>query len=142
MAVMVNGWRTLGKNGRKVGHIVPERQVRPQPQAAEILYLFAPLKHARLDYMVQKAVEMGVGILVLCLTRRTQVSRVNLERMEANAIEAAEQCGILSVAEVREPIRLADALARLEQGRLLIFCDENAPVADCAAALAGVERAE
>ena len=61
-----------------------------------------PLKHARLDYMVQKAVEMGAGVLQPVLTRRTQSTRVNLERMRSNAIEAAEQCGILSIPEVRE----------------------------------------
>lgn len=131
----------IGQNGRKVGHIIPQRQVRPQPQDSDILYLFAPLKHARLDYMVQKAVEMGAGVLAPVLTRRTQVSRVNLERMEANAIEAAEQCGILSVPEVREPVRLADALAKLESGRLLVFCDENALAADCIAALANIDKA-
>ena len=68
--------------------------------------MFAPLKHARLDYMVQKAVEMGASSLQPVLTRFTQVSRVNGERMRANVIEAAEQCGILSLAEVAEPVPL------------------------------------
>ena len=58
-------------------------------------YAFAPLKHARLDYMAQKATEMGAAALQPVLTRHTQVSRINTERMRANVIEAAEQCGIL-----------------------------------------------
>lgn len=125
----------IGQAGRRLTHLVPERRTREQPPAPDLLYLFAPLKHARLDYMVQKAVEMGAGVLAPVLTRRTQVSRVNGERMAANAIEAAEQCGILAVPEVREPVRLADALAQIEAQRLLVFCDEDAPVADSVAAL-------
>ena len=67
----------------------------------DIDYCFAPLKHARLDYMVQKAVEMGARRLRPVITRRTQVARVNRERMRANAIEAAEQCGILAIPDDR-----------------------------------------
>ena len=70
-------------------------RTRPQDRLPDIAYVFAPLKHARLDYMVQKAVEMGASRLQPVLTRHTQVSRVNSERMRANVIEAAEQCGIL-----------------------------------------------
>ncbi|MGV6871687.1 16S rRNA (uracil(1498)-N(3))-methyltransferase [Pseudochelatococcus sp. B33] len=127
----------IGQAGRRLTHLVPERRTREQPPLPDLLYLFAPLKHARLDYMVQKAVEMGAGVLAPVLTRRTQVSRVNTERMQANAVEAAEQCGILAVPEVREPVRLADALARLDAERLLVFCDEDAPVTDSIAALQG-----
>lgn len=131
----------IAQEGRRPTHLVPERQTRAQPPAPDLLYLFAPLKHARLDYMVQKAVEMGAGALAPVLTRRTQVSRVNTERMAANAIEAAEQCGILVVPEVREPVRLADALAAMEAGRLLVFCDEDAPVTDSVSALRQAESA-
>ena len=81
-------------------------QTRPQDRLPDIAYVFAPLKHARLDYMVQKAVEMGASRLQPVLTRFTQVSRVNGERMRANVIEAAEQCGILSLAAVAEPMPL------------------------------------
>src|ERR1700744_5624143 len=73
---------------------------RAQTTPADLHYLFAPLKAARLDYMVQKAVEMGVSRLQPVLTRHGQVSRVNSERMRANAVEAAEQCGILTVPEI------------------------------------------
>src|SRR6266480_1331753 len=101
-------------------------QTRPQDRLPDIAYVFAPLKHARLDYMVQKAVEMGVSRLQPVLTRFTQVSRVNGERMRANVIEAAEQCGILSLAEVVEPMALDRYLTQREPKRLLVFCDEAA----------------
>src|SRR5271166_4756621 len=104
------------------------KQTRPQDSLPNLTYAFAPLKHARLDYMVQKAVEMGAARLQPVLTRFTQVSRVNGERMHANVIEAAEQCGILSVAIVAEPLPLERYLAARDSGRLLIFCDEAAEV--------------
>lgn len=105
-------------------HIIS--QERPQPRAPDLVYCFAPLKHARLDYMVQKAVEMGAGILQPVMTARTQVTRLNLERMKANAIEAAEQCGILSIPECRPPMPFDALLAAWDPGRCLIFCDETA----------------
>jgi 16S rRNA (uracil1498-N3)-methyltransferase len=92
--------------------------------------VFAPLKHARLDYVVQKAVEMGASSLQPVLTRFTQVARVNGERMRANVIEAAEQCGILSIAEVAEPKPLERFLQARAAERLLVFCDEAAEVAN------------
>ena len=104
-------------------------QMRPQTDAGDLDYLFAPLKHARLDYMVQKAVEMGASRLRPVTTRRTQVARVNLERMRANAIEAAEQCGILVVPEICAVAPLASALADWPASRTLVFCDEDAAAA-------------
>jgi 16S rRNA (uracil1498-N3)-methyltransferase len=101
-------------------------QTRPQDRLPDLTYVFAPLKHARLDYMVQKAVEMGASSLQPILTRFTQVARVNGERMRANVIEAAEQCGILTIAEVAEPVTLDRYLSRREGARLLVFCDEAA----------------
>jgi 16S rRNA (uracil1498-N3)-methyltransferase len=105
-------------------------QTRPQDRLPDLAYVFAPLKHARLDYMVQKAVEMGASSLQPVLTRFTQVSRVNGERMRANVIEAAEQCGILSLAAVAEPVTLDRYLGQRDASRLLVFCDEAADVAD------------
>src|ERR1700750_2313849 len=99
-------------------------QSRPQDLLPDLAYVFAPLKHARLDYMVQKAVEMGVSSLQPVVTRFTQVSRVNSERMRANVIEAAEQCGILSLADVAEPVTLDHYLSHRNALRLLVFCDE------------------
>ena len=103
-------------------------RTRPQDRLPDIAYVFAPLKHARLDYMVQKAVEMGASALQPVLTRHTQVSRVNVERMRANVIEAAEQCGILSLAAVAEPVALDRFLEKRETSRLLVFCDEAADI--------------
>jgi 16S rRNA (uracil1498-N3)-methyltransferase len=105
-------------------------RTRPQDRLPDLAYVFAPLKHARLDYMVQKAVEMGASSLQPVLTRFTQVARVNGERMRANVIEAAEQCGILSIAEVAEPLPLERFLAKRAAQRLLVFCDEAAEVAN------------
>jgi 16S rRNA (uracil1498-N3)-methyltransferase len=101
-------------------------RTRPQDRLPDLAYVFAPLKHARLDYMVQKAVEMGASSLQPVLTRFTQVSRVNGERMRANVIEAAEQCGILSLAAVAEPVTLDRYLSGRDGQRLLVFCDEAA----------------
>src|ERR1700733_9692722 len=107
-----------------------ESKTRPQDRLPDLAYVFAPLKHARLDYMVQKAVEMGASSLQPVLTRFTQVARVNGERMRANAIEAAEQCGILSIAAVAEPVALDRYLGQRPPQRLLVFCDEAADTAN------------
>lgn len=115
------------------------KQVRPQIEGPDIHYLFAPLKKGRLDYMVQKATELGIAALRPIMTRRTVASRVNLERMRSNAIEAAEQCGVLRVPEIAEPERLDAMLAGWDAERLLIYCDESAPVASPIAALGDVD---
>jgi 16S rRNA (uracil1498-N3)-methyltransferase len=129
-------WRAeISEAGKKKTNLTLREQVRTQTPEADLWYLFAPLKHARLDYMVQKAVEMGVSRLQPVMTRRTQSGRVNLERMRANAIEAAEQCGILSLPEIEEPLTLDKLLAAWPSDRALIFCDENAEQADPLAAL-------
>jgi 16S rRNA (uracil1498-N3)-methyltransferase len=112
-------------------------RTRPQDRLPDLAYVFAPLKHARLDYMVQKAVEMGAASLQPVLTRFTQVSRVNGERMRANVIEAAEQCGILSLATVAEPVTLDRYLNGRDGQRLLVFCDEAAEVENPVQALRG-----
>jgi 16S rRNA (uracil1498-N3)-methyltransferase len=116
-------------------------QTRPQDRLPDLAYVFAPLKHARLDYMVQKAVEMGVSSLQPVLTRFTQVSRVNGERMRANVIEAAEQCGILSIADVAEPVPLDRYLSGRKERRLLVFCDEAADVTNPLQALGAAQTA-
>lgn len=102
-----------------------ENQTRPQDQGPDIEYLFAPLKRSRLDYMVQKATEMGVARLRPVITERTIAERVNTERMAANVIEAAEQCGILRVPEVVPPVSLQGALNEWDATRNLIYCDEH-----------------
>jgi 16S rRNA (uracil1498-N3)-methyltransferase len=122
-------WRAAIEGRKRPDGLSIIAQTRPQDHLPDIAYVFAPLKHARLDYMVQKAVEMGACRLQPVLTRHTQVSRVNSERMRANVIEAAEQCGILSLAEVNEPIALDRFLGQREAARLLVFCDEASDVA-------------
>jgi len=111
--------------------------LRPQPAPLDLHFLFAPLKHARLDYLVQKAVEMGASRLQPVITRHTQVARVNVERMRANAIEAAQQCGVLCLPEIKEPVAFR-TIVGADAGRLLVFCDEDAEVKDPVAALAGL----
>ncbi len=103
--------------------------------ATDLHYLFVPLKAARLDYMVQKAVEMGVSRLQPIFSRHGQVSRVNLERMRANAVEAAEQCGVLCLPEIGPPLELPRYIKVREPGRYLVFCDEVAEVANPIATL-------
>jgi 16S rRNA (uracil1498-N3)-methyltransferase len=130
-------WRaTIAAGSRKGAALTIDEQVREQTAASDLHYLFAPLKQARLDYMVQKAVEMGVSRLQPVLTQRGQVGRVNLERMQANAIEAAEQCGILTLPEIAAPVALRQLIDTWRPERLLVFCDEDAPVADPVKALA------
>ena len=107
-----------------------ERNTSAVKAPPDIDYLFAPLKHARLDYMVQKATELGARRLRPVISQRTIAERVNLERMKANAVEAAEQCNLVFVPEVLEPITLAKALAAWDPSRRLIYCDETASVAN------------
>jgi 16S rRNA (uracil1498-N3)-methyltransferase len=127
---------------RKICVLQPLEQTRAQPKQVELVLAFAPIKSARLDYMVQKAVEMGVSRLIPVITRRTQVSRLNLDRMRANVIEAAEQCGILSIAKVEEDIKLERFLHEWFQNSdpLLIFCDEDAQIANPITAIQQFEQ--
>ena len=123
-------WQARIAGRKRPDSLAIQSRTRPQDRLPDLAYVFAPLKHARLDYMVQKAVEMGASSLQPVLTRFTQVSRVNSERMRANVIEAAEQCGILSLAEVADPVPLERFLEQRASERLLVFCDEAAEVAD------------
>jgi len=129
---------TLSASGKRALMAVVGGQTRSQPPAGDLHYLFAPIKHARLDYMVQKAVELGVTRLQPVLTRHTQASRVNLDRMRANAIEAAQQCGVLALPEIAAPIEFKMLLGDAEPERLIVFCDEEAEIADPVAALATI----
>ncbi|MBW9091809.1 16S rRNA (uracil(1498)-N(3))-methyltransferase [Rhizobium wenxiniae] len=110
---------------RKKIVLQPVEQTRPQPEASDLYYLFAPLKVGRLDYLVQKAVEMGAGTMQPVMTQHVQGKITNLDRLRANVTEAAEQCGVLSIPEVSEPRKLADILERWPEDRRIIFCDEG-----------------
>ena len=131
----------LAPTSRKSASLIFGQQIRPQEAPPDVDYLFAPLKHARLDYMAQKAVEMGARRLRPVITRRTQAGRVNLERLRANAIEACEQCGVIWAPEVAAPETLEKTLAHWPADRLIVFCDEEAPQASPLVALGDV-RAE
>src|SRR5436189_1949401 len=119
-------WQATIAGRKRPDNLTILAPTRRQDGLRDLVYAFAPLKHARLDYMVQKAVEMGASSLQPVLTRFTRVARVNGERMRANVIEAAEQCGILSLATVSEPVALDRYLSQRDAARLLVFCDEAA----------------
>ncbi|MGP2491395.1 16S rRNA (uracil(1498)-N(3))-methyltransferase [Mesorhizobium sp. PUT5] len=116
----------ISARGKKAVRLAVLELQRPQPPLPDLIYCFAPLKQGRLDYMVQKAVEMGAGVLQPVVTRHTQVAKPGLERLRANAVEAAEQCGILAVPELREAQKLDRLLAGWKRDRRLVFCDEDA----------------
>lgn len=122
---------------RRGARLRVETQTRAQTPCADLDYCFAPLKQGRLDYMAQKATEMGAGRLLPVITNRTQVRRIGHERLVANVIEAAEQCGVLAVPAVAATVSLSTFLAGFSPTRLLVFCDERAPIADPVRALAG-----
>ncbi len=131
----------LVEAGRRRWRLEVVARARVQTPAPDLHYLFAPLRQARLDYIVQKAVEMGVGRLSPVLTRHGQVVRPGHARMAANAVAAAEQCGILSIPVIDEPVSLAtvlDTWSARQPGRRLVFCDEGAADADPLAILAGL----
>ena len=115
--------------GKKHAELVIGTQHRPQSAGSDLWLLVAPVKRDRLDYLAQKATEMGVSRLVPVITRRTQGGggMVKIDRLRANAIEAAEQCGILNVPEIAAPQRLEDILQDWPADRPLVFCDETAP---------------
>jgi 16S rRNA (uracil1498-N3)-methyltransferase len=133
-------WSAIIEAERRSVSLRIGEKVRAQTVAADLDYLFAPLKAARLDYMVQKAVEMGAARLQPVLTRHTQAARVNIGRMRANAIEAAEQCGVLTVPAVGEPVTFNALLAAHDPARWIVFCDEHADVTDPIAALQTVPQ--
>jgi 16S rRNA (uracil1498-N3)-methyltransferase len=126
----------LGKN--KAMATVEERlRAQPEPPgpAADLWLLFAPIKRARIDFLAEKATELGVTRLMPVLTRHTAVDRVNLNRLRANAIEAAEQCGGLSVPEICEAVALERAFVNWPGDRRLYVCAEKGraePLADAA----------
>ena len=132
-------WLTrLSYPSRKKIALVPVEVTRPQPPASDLHYLFAPLKVGRLDYLIQKAVEMGAGVIQPVMTQHVQGRITSIDRLRANAIEAAEQCGILAIPDVREPVRLTTLLETWPQDRRIIYCDEGADTNNPMAALSAI----
>ena len=120
-------WRAkVTPEGRKSATLTPVTLERPQPAPSDLVFCFAPIKSGRLDYMVQKAVEMGAGTLQPVTTQFTQARHPNMDKVAAWAMEAAEQCGILALPDIREPLGLDALLAGWDAERRLIFCDEDA----------------
>lgn len=111
----------IGK--KEVAVQVGEQSAPPTP-CADLWLAFAPVKNEKIDYTARRATELGVSRLIPVMTQHTIVSRVNTERLRANVIEAAEQCGRLNVPEVDEPIKLYALLDGWDASRTLIHCDE------------------
>jgi 16S rRNA (uracil1498-N3)-methyltransferase len=134
-------WRArIALPSKKKIALIPAEMTRPQPAPSDLHYLFAPLKVGRLDYLIQKSVEMGAGVIQPVMTQHVQGRITSVERLKANAVEAAEQCGILAIPEVREPIRLVDLLEGWPRERRIIYCDEGAETNNPLKALQAVEE--
>lgn len=122
--------------------LICRRRTAPQRETTDVWLAFAPIKKTPADFVVQKATELGVSVLQPVTTRRTIASRVNLERMSANAVEAAEQSERLSVPDVRAPVTLAELLRSWPRERVLIFCDEGGEAAPIAQAISARKLAD
>ncbi|HEX8572241.1 MAG TPA: 16S rRNA (uracil(1498)-N(3))-methyltransferase [Allosphingosinicella sp.] len=110
--------------GRKRVALAVGERLREREAVPDLWLLFAPIKRGRIDWLVEKATELGVARIVPVLTRRTIVERLNLDRLRAHVVEAAEQCGRTALAELAEPQKLAALLAAWPAGRTLFFADE------------------
>ncbi len=138
-----------GRDGEWLGHIDAvdkrgamvslRRQLRPQDAEPDLWLCFAPIKKARIDFIAEKATELGVSALQPVFTRHTAMTRVNVERLRANAVEASEQTERLSVPAVREPLALEDLLQAWPSGRRLLLADEAGGGRPIAEALAGLD---
>lgn len=121
-------WRArLAQIGRRGGTVLPEAQLRPQGAPPDLWLAFAPVKKARTDFIVEKAVEMGVARLIPVQTDYTNAERIRQDRVEAHVREAAEQCGATWLPAVAPLTRLDRLLDDWPAGRALAFCDEAAP---------------
>lgn len=130
-------WRAeVAQTGKRGGRLECVEQTREQDDGPDLDLLFAPLKKARTDFVAEKATEMGVRRLRPMLTRHTNAERVNIDRLRAHGIEAAEQCGIMTVPEVMAPQTLAAALDAWDPSRRIMFCDETRGGPPAAQALA------
>lgn len=105
--------------------VVVERPTREQEAVPDLWLAFAPVKKGRVDWLVEKAVELGVARLQPVVTQRTIVDKLNMERMRAHIVEAAEQCGRTALAEIDAPVKLEAFLKSRSPGRALYFADES-----------------
>jgi len=129
-------WRAVIQNAsRRSCSLKCEARLTPQSEPPDLWLAFAPIKKTPADYVAQKATELGVRVLQPVITHRTIARRVNLDRLRANAIEAAEQSGRVSVPEVRGAVELDALLKSWPKGRQLLFCDEGGDAPPIANAL-------
>ncbi|MGB0410055.1 MAG: 16S rRNA (uracil(1498)-N(3))-methyltransferase [Pikeienuella sp.] len=129
-------WRAeIAAINKRQGVLVMQEQTRPQTTGPDVWLMFAPIKKARTDFIVEKAAEMGVSRIMPVFTQHTNAERVRGDRLRAHAVEAAEQCGLLWVPGVEEPAKLSGVLDRWENTRRIMFCDETADHGAAAAAL-------
>ena len=115
----------IAEAGKKRMTLSVVEPTRPQEMAPDLWLAFAPVKRGRVDWLVEKAVELGVARLLPVVTQRTIVDKLNLERMRAHIVEAAEQCGRTSLADIAEPARLDALFKARDSGRTLYFADES-----------------
>jgi 16S rRNA (uracil1498-N3)-methyltransferase len=115
----------VAEAGKKRMTLSVAEPTRPQERVPDLWLAFAPVKKGRVDWLVEKAVELGVARLLPVVTQRTIVDKLNLDRMRAHIVEAAEQCGRTSLADIDEPVRLAALLERRDPQRTLYFADET-----------------
>ncbi len=129
-------WRTtISRIGKRDCELLCEKRIAEQQEVPDIWLAFAPIKKIPADYVTQKATELGARALQPVITHRTIARRVNIERMRANGVEAAEQSGRLTIPEIREPLDLPMLLSSWPQDRQLIFCDESGQAPPLAEAL-------
>ncbi len=123
----------IDKVGKKSAILAVNSRLRPQAPEPDLWLVFAPVKRAPLHFLIQKATELGVSALMPAITRRTVVERVKRERMEANAMEAAEQCERLTVPRIEDARPLSQILESWPAERRILLCaeaGEAAPIND------------
>lgn len=129
-ALLFNGrdgeWRAdVVTAGKRSGLLICAEESAPQREPPDIWLMFAPVKKARTDFIVEKAVEMGAARILPVQTEFTNAERIRRDRLQAHAIEAAEQCGATYVPEVAELAKLDRVLRDWTKERRIMFCDES-----------------
>lgn len=122
---------TIADAGKRSLTVRIERRMREREAVPDLWLCFAPVKKARLDWIIEKATELGIARLQPVITERTIVERVKRERLEAQIVEACEQCGRTALPELADPVKLPHLLESWPAGRALLFADEagGAPLA-------------
>jgi 16S rRNA (uracil1498-N3)-methyltransferase len=115
----------IAETGKKRMTLTVIEPTRPQEAVPDLWLAFAPVKKGRVDWLVEKAVELGVERLLPVVTQRTIVDKLNLERMRAHIVEAAEQCGRTALATIEAPVKLDALLKARDPARTLYFADES-----------------